>query len=149
MGQAVATLLNFEVNPSILVQTCELVFVDELVGDVQDFDVDVFRLVHGSVKVEVLKVNGAKACIFLREYTVEEELEKFQGCCGSTHIIRVANVVATNGDPCAVRVLLVWTDFTYNHGMAYFLSLVRWNVMVIDAKERVGTGYTLEVGGLP
>jgi hypothetical protein len=124
LGQAIATLLDFEVNPSIMVQTCELVFVNELIRYVQDFDVNVFRLEHGSVKVEVLKVDRAKACTFLREYTVEEELEKFQGRCVSTHIARVADAVATNGDPCAVRVVLVWTDFTYNHGMAYFLSLV-------------------------
>ena len=51
---------------------------------------------------------------FLREYTVEEELEKLQRCCVSTHIARVADAVATNGDQCAVRVILVWIDFTYN-----------------------------------
>ncbi len=34
MGQAVLTLADFKVNPSIAVQTCEFVFVDELVGDV-------------------------------------------------------------------------------------------------------------------
>ncbi len=124
MGQTIATLEDFEVSTSISVQTCELVFLDELVRDVRDYDAKVFRLGHGSVKVEVLKVDGAKVCIFLREYTVEEELEKFQGCCVSSHIARVANVVATIGDPCVVRVVLVWTDFTYNHGMAYFLSLV-------------------------
>jgi hypothetical protein len=103
---------------------------------------------HGHVKVEVLKVNRAKACTFSREYTVEEELEQFQGRCVSTHIARVADVVATNGDLCVVRVVFVWTDFTYNHGMAYFLSLVRRDVMVVNAKECVGTGKTLGVGGL-
>ncbi len=72
MGQAIATLADFEINPSLMVQTCELVFFDELVWDVKDFDANVFRLGHGSVKVELLKVDGAKACIFLREYTVEE-----------------------------------------------------------------------------
>jgi hypothetical protein len=144
-------MADFEVNPSILVQTCELVFVNVLIRDVQEIDANVFRLGHGSVKVEVLKIDGAKSCSFLREYTVEEELKKFQGCCVSTHIARVANAVATNGDPCAVtvRVLLVWTDLTYNHGMAYFLSLVRWDVVVVDAKERVSSGYTLGVGGFP
>jgi hypothetical protein len=50
------------VNPSIAVQTYELVLVNELVRDVQDFDANIFRLGHGSVKVEVLKVNGAKSC---------------------------------------------------------------------------------------
>ncbi len=86
---------------------------------------NVFGLGHGSVKVEVLKVDGGKACNFLREYTVEEELDRFQRCCVSTHIARVADMVATNGDSCAVRVVLDYTDFTYNHGMAYFLSLVQ------------------------
>ncbi len=149
MGQAIATLVDFKVNPSITVQTCELVFINGLVGDVRDFDANVFRLEHGSVRVEVLKVDGAKACTFSREYTVEQELEKFQGRCVSTHIARVANAVATNGDPCAVRVVLVWTDFTYNNGMAYFFSLVRWYVVVADVQEHVGTGYMLGVGGLP
>jgi hypothetical protein len=48
-----------------------------------------------------------------------------------------------------VRVILVWTDFTYNHGVAYFLPLVQRDVVVANAKERVGTGYRLGVGGLP
>ncbi len=74
MGQAIATLADFNVNSSVTVQTCKLVFVDELVGDVQDFDANILRIGHGSIKVEVLKVNGAKAGTFFREYAVEEEL---------------------------------------------------------------------------
>jgi hypothetical protein len=85
----------------------------------------------------------------LREYTVEEELEKLQRHCDSTRIARVADAVATNGDPCMVRVVLVQTDFTYNHGMAYFLSLVQRDVVVVDAKEQVGTATCLELGGIP
>ncbi len=86
---------------------------------------------------------------FPREDTVEEEVDKLQPRCGSTNIARVEDAVATNGDPCAVRVILFRTDFTYNHGMTYFLSLVQRNVMVVDAKESVSTGYTLGAGGLP
>ncbi len=67
MGQAVATLVDFEVNPAIRVQPYKLVFVDELVRDVQGFDANLFRLGHAGVKVEVFKVNGAKACTFLRQ----------------------------------------------------------------------------------
>jgi hypothetical protein len=75
LGKSVATLADFKVNPSVTVQTCELVLVDELLWNVQDFDANVFRLGHGPVEVEVLKVDGAKACTFSREYTVEEKLE--------------------------------------------------------------------------
>jgi hypothetical protein len=86
---------------------------------------------------------------FLRENTVEEELEQLQQCCVGTHIARVADAVATNDDLCVVRGILVWMDFTYNHGMAYFLSLVQRDVMVVNAKESFGTGYTRGAGGLP
>jgi hypothetical protein len=48
-----------------------------------------------------------------------------------------------------VRVVLFRTDFTYYHGMAYFLSLVCQNVMVVNAKESVSTGHVLGAGGLP
>ncbi len=144
MGKAVVTLADFNVNPSITVQSCELVFIDDLVWDVQDFDTNLFRLKHGHVKVEVLKIDGAKACTFLQEDTVEEELEQFQGCCVGTHITRVTDAVATNGDLCAVRVILVWSDFTYYHGMAYFLPLVQQDVLVVN-----GTGNTFGVGGIP
>ncbi len=149
MGKAIATLADFEVNPSITVQICELVFVNELILDFQDFDANVFWPRHGHVKVEVFKIDGAKACYFLQELTVEKELEQFQGRCVSTHIARVADAVATDGDLCVVRVILVWSDFTYYHGVAYFLPFVQRDVVVVDAKEGVGTGYTFGVGVLP
>jgi hypothetical protein len=149
LWKSVATLADFEVNPSVLVQTCKLVFVNEFLWNIQDFNTNVFWLGHGYVKVEVLKVNGAKACIFLQEYNVEEKLEEFQGCCVGTHIARVADVVAPNGYTCVVRVILLRSDFTNNHGVAYFLTLVLQDIIVLDAEERVGTSYMLGVGGLP
>ncbi len=54
--------MDFEVNPSVVVQTCKLVFFT--VGDVQDFAANVFRLGHGHVKVEVFKIDGAKLAPF-------------------------------------------------------------------------------------
>jgi hypothetical protein len=33
--------------------------------------------------------------------------------------------------------------------MAYFIYLVQRDVVVVDAKERVGTGFMLGVGGFP
>ncbi len=138
MGKSIATLVDSKANPSVMVQTCELVFINQLLWNVQNFNANVFRFGHGHIKVGVLKVDGAKACTFLQEYTVEEELEQFQGCCVGTHIARVADAVATNDDSCAVRVVHFGLDFTYNHGVAYFLPLVQWDFVVVDAKECVG-----------
>jgi hypothetical protein len=134
LGQAVATLADFEVNSSITVQTCQLVFVNELIGDIQDFDASIFGIGHRSIQIEIFEINGVGN--FPREDTVEEELEeeleKLQRRCVCTHISRVADAAATNGDPCAVKVVFFLTDFTFNHGMAYFLSLVQRNVMVVN-----------------
>jgi hypothetical protein len=110
---------------------------------------NIFGIGHRSIQVEVLKVNGAKAGTFLREDIVEEELEKLQQCCVCTHISRAADAIATNGDPCAVRVILFRMDFTCNHIMAYFFSLVRQNVMVVDAKKSVSTATRLVLGDSP
>jgi hypothetical protein len=134
LGESVAALADFEVNLSITVHTCELVFIFEFLWNVQDFDANILRLGHGHVEVEVLKVNRAKACTFLQEYTVEEKLEEFQRCNVGTHIARVADAGAPNGDLCVVRVILFRSDFTNNHGAAYFLPLVCRDIVVVNAE---------------
>jgi hypothetical protein len=50
LGQAIATLVDFKENPSITVQTCELVFVDELLWNVRDFDETYYGLGMGMLR---------------------------------------------------------------------------------------------------
>jgi len=59
-----------------VVCTCKLVFLNEFSWDVCDFDVDILRIGHWGIKVEVLEVDGAEACTFTREHTVEEQLDQ-------------------------------------------------------------------------
>jgi hypothetical protein len=73
----------------------------------------------------------------LREDTVEKELDKLQQGGVGTHIPRIADVIATNGDLGAVWVILFRTNFIYHHGVAYFFPFVRRNVLVINEKEGV------------
>ncbi len=75
MGKTIAALANFKVDPTVAVCTCKLVFLNEFSWDVCDFDADIFRIGHWGIKVEILEVNGAEACAFAREHTVEEQLE--------------------------------------------------------------------------
>jgi hypothetical protein len=72
LGKAIAAAANFEVDPAIAVCTCKLVFLNEFIWDVCDFNADIFRIGHWGVKVEVLEVDGAEARAFAREHTVEE-----------------------------------------------------------------------------
>ena len=59
--------------------TCKLVFLNEFGWNVCDSNVDILRIGHWGIKVEVLEVDGAEARAFVREHTVEEQLEEFEG----------------------------------------------------------------------
>ena len=75
LGQTITTLANFEVDPTIVVRTCKLVFFHEFSRDIRDFDADVLRVGHWGIEVEVLEVNGAEVHTFAREHIVEQRLK--------------------------------------------------------------------------
>ncbi len=57
LGKTIPSLANFKVDPTITILTGEIVFFNELCRYVRNLDADIFRVGHGSVKVEVLQVN--------------------------------------------------------------------------------------------
>jgi hypothetical protein len=143
LGKAITTLSNFEVYPAIAVATSEGVFLDELIRDVRELDANIFGIGHGSIKVEVLKVNGAEPSALPGEDTVEEEFDEFKGCGVGANVARIANPVSADGDTGSVRIVLLWADFTDHHGMTDLLALVEGDVLEVDEKEGVGTPYPL------
>jgi len=143
LGEPIAALSDLEVNPAIAVSTREVVFTDELIRDVSELDANIFRLWHWRIQIEVLKVNGAEACTFPGEDTVEEEFDEFKRGSVSTNVARIADSVASNSDTSSIRVILLGTDFTDHHGMTNLLALVERNVLVVDEEEGVGTCYSL------
>ncbi len=64
LGKTQQPCANFEVYPTIVVSTQEVVFQDGFVWDIGNLDSTVFRIRHGCVQVEVLEVNGAEAGTF-------------------------------------------------------------------------------------
>ncbi len=143
LGKTVAALANFKVDPAIAVPTNEVVFLDEFFWDVGGLDANVFWFWHRGVQIEVLEVNGAEPCTLSGEDTVEEKLDKFkQGRVGA-NIARITDSVTANGDLGSVRVILLRSNFTDNHGVADFLALVGQDGLVVDEEEGVGTRYPL------
>ncbi len=73
LRKAIAALTDFEIYPAIAVTPGQFVFLYKLRWNVREFDLDIFRIRHGhgSVKIEVLEVDAAKACALARENTVE------------------------------------------------------------------------------
>jgi hypothetical protein len=143
LGKTVAALANFKVDPAIAVPTNEVVFLDEFFWDVGELDANVFWFWHRGVQIEVLEVNGAEPCTLPGEDTVEEKLDKFEQGRVGANIARITDSVTANGDSGSVRVIVLMSNFTADHGVADFLALVGQDVLVVDEEEGVGTRYPL------
>jgi hypothetical protein len=148
LGESIASTANFKVDPAIAVTSEEVVFNDEVIWNVGEFDTDIFRIWHGSVQVEVLDVNGAEAGAFSGEDAVEEKLDEFKRCRVGAHITWVADSGTTNGDTCAVRIILFRANLANHHGVADLFALVGWDVCVIDEKECVSARNSLTGWGI-
>jgi hypothetical protein len=138
---------NFEVDPTVAVCTCKLVFLNEFSWDVCDFDADILRIGRWGIKVEVLEVDGAEARTFAREHTVEEQLEEFEGRRFSADISWVTNTTATNGDGGTIGIVFFRAHFTNYHGVADFLSFVGGNIVIVDEEEGVSARNSFGGGG--
>jgi hypothetical protein len=73
--------------------------------------VDILRIGHWGIKVEVLEVDGAEARAFAREHTVEEHLEEFERCGVCANIPWETDATATNGDAGTIRIVFFRTNF--------------------------------------
>jgi hypothetical protein len=148
LGEAVHAASHFEVDPAVADKFFESVFLDEFFGDVGDFDADIFWSVQGGVEVEILEIEGCKASLALGEYTVDEELDKFERACGGANVSGVRYVVAANGDASSVGgVAFLGLDFADDLGVGDFLSALKRNFVVSDGEEGVGAFYALAVVG--
>jgi hypothetical protein len=57
LGKAITALANFKVDPTIWIATLKFVLLNEFRRNVCNFNADIFRVWHWSIKVEVLEVN--------------------------------------------------------------------------------------------
>ncbi len=147
LGKAIAALANFEVDPTVAVTTRKLVLLNEFCWDVGDLDTDIFRVWHWRVEVEVLEVSGAEARSFAREHTIEQQLEEFKGRSVGANVPQEADVIASDGDVSAIRIIFIRPNLTNDHGVADFFSFVGWYVMIVNDKEGVGAYNPIGIGG--
>jgi hypothetical protein len=120
LGKAIASLANFEVDPTIAVPTCKLVLLNEFRWDVGDLDATIFWVGHWRIEVEVLEVNGAEGRFCAREHTIEEQLEEFKGRSVGAHVPREADAIASDGDTSAIWIIFIRPNLTNDHGVADF-----------------------------
>jgi hypothetical protein len=56
LGQAITALANLEVDPTVTIGTLEVVLLNEFHWNVSNFDADIFRIRHQSIRVEILDI---------------------------------------------------------------------------------------------
>ncbi len=147
LGRAIAASANFEVDPTVAVSTRKLVLFNEFCWDVCDFDMDILRIGHWGIKVEVLEVDGAELRAFAREDTVEQQLEEFKGHGVGADISWVTNTTTFDGDAGTIKIVFIRSHFTHYHGVADFLSFVSGDVMIVNEKEGVSARNSFGGGG--
>ena len=130
-------MANFKIHPAITVAANEVVLFNELLRDVRHFNADIFGVRHGSIQVEILQIDGAKARTFSREHAVYSNLDQFKGSSVCPHISWITNTAAPNSDLGMVRIILFRTDFTDDERVTNFFAFVCRDIIVIDEKKCV------------
>ena len=102
-------------------------------------DANVFRAIHGSTQVEVGQVIAGETCIWGGQSAIEEELDGFQRACFSTHVPRVTDAVAPNGDPGVVLFGFLRLYFTHDLGVRDVPMAVGEYSMEVVGAEGVST----------
>jgi hypothetical protein len=116
-------------------------------GDVGEFDFDVFGAIQWGAKVEVGDVKGAELGPFAGEYTVDHELDKFEGCSFGADVAWIADSVASYCDASAVGISFFRAYLADYIAVADFLETVWGNVSKINDMKGVCTVHGL-LGGV-
>ena len=80
----------------------EIVFVDEFLRSVREFDSDIFWAVKRSAQIKIGNIKAGKLGTGTRENTVDNSLDEFKGSSVGADIAWITDAVATNGDSCLV-----------------------------------------------
>ena len=77
MWKSINDIADLKVYPTVdMDRFHEVVFFDELFGDVAQFDVDILGAVQRCLEVEILNVKSDKLGAFTGKDAVEEELDE-------------------------------------------------------------------------
>ena len=58
MGEAVYTMVDFEVNPTISDRFKKIIFINEILRNVREIDANIFRTIYRGIEIEVINIKG-------------------------------------------------------------------------------------------
>ena len=126
----------------------KIVFINDFLRNVRQFDAHIFRSGHRRLQIEVLCIEAGKPDITAGQDTIDHELDQIERSSWGADVVRVLDMAARQGDLRTVGVGLLRADFTNNHCVADVLASVLRNVFISDGSESVGALHALVAGSL-
>ena len=137
MGESVASLDNFEVDPSVMCIRGEIIFFYKLLWNVFKADSDKLWLIHWRGHVKIADVKSDKARMAVGEDAVDDKFDKFERACRCANVPRVAYVVSCNGDTLSVGIFFVGSIIAHNFGVLDLVTAVVGDILVSDDPESI------------
>ena len=106
--EPVHSLPDFHQDVIIVDERGEVVLVENVRGNVLNWNMHVFVLCHGSVEVKILNVDGEKARVGSGNDAVEQTFDDGEISGGSGDIAGVVEFVAADSESHAPFLRLVW-----------------------------------------
>ena len=103
----------------------EIIFLNEFLGNFREFYAHMLRSIHWVLEIKVFYVKADKARIFLRQDTVNNDLDEVEVTFGCAYIAWVVDGDTRDSDTCTIGILLLRSDLTHNHGVAIFFLLLQ------------------------
>ena len=127
---------------------CEIIFLNELLGNVQEFYAYILRSIHWGLEIKVFCVKEEKTQIATRQDIVNYAIDEAEGTYGHAYIAEITEAAANNSDVCTIGILLLRSEFTHNHGVANSLSSITRYIFKSNDAESVCALNALVLGAL-
>ena len=126
----------------------EIIFLNEFLGNFREFYAHMLRSIHWVLEIKVFYVKADKARIFLRQDTVNHDLDEVEVTFGCAYIAWVVDGDTRDSDTCTIGILLLRSDLTHNHGVANLFSSISRDIFKSNDAEGVCAIHTLVPGAL-
>mmetsp|Transcript_14926 Transcript_14926/g.34660 ORF Transcript_14926/g.34660 Transcript_14926/m.34660 type:complete len:283 (+) Transcript_14926:1156-2004(+) len=137
LWKPVHSFADLDVDVSVNSLLVEVVFGDDLLGNVAEREFDVLEALHGSVEVEVGDVDGHELGPRRRHDAVQKDFEKEHVGGGRAHVPGVLDAISPEGEACPKGLGLLGTHGAHELAVGDFLKTILRYLMFVDEEAGV------------
>ena len=124
-------MANSKVEPTIMHIFEKVVFINELLRDIAELDVEILRVVQWSLWIEVADIKGDTFGDLSREETVDDMFENIKRCSLGSHVSWVFDTVSANRNVNTIGIFIFGTEHAHDLGACDLFSEIHGYVVVV------------------